>query len=405
VENVSTEGADLVLGGTVTDPDWKGDGPFSLAGEVEYSVDNGKTFLPFPQTVLDPQSSPDAVRISYRVPLNQLKASRILVKARGYDGVEYSPYFLAALSTTPVPTLLAEASIPSGNVRVTPYSNAVKVTLETKAIQPAPVSLQTGEPPVTIPMQATDLISYEAVLPAPKITGTARYTIGTNPSASLPVYFVQRKTSARISGENYELLFEPDNLFWDTFVWTKTIPSYPAKYLPLIGPMVQIGPRGVPMKNKAGIRFRYPADLEKPERLSIYIWNRVSQKWSPIASKRDPSSNTIIAGIGYFDLFALIYDNVAPVISPIFPKRNSSTTNETPKLAATIRDSGMDVDDEKVTFFIDEVAYNADYDPDRNVAMVKIEEPLRKGSHSFYVVAYDYAGNKTQSTKITFRIK
>lgn len=405
IDSVAANGKDLVLNSTVTDEDWKANGPFHLAGEVQYSVDNGKTFLPFPQTTLNLQSNQDAVRIDYRIPMDQITAPQILVKARGFDGVEYSPYFLAAVSTGPTPTMLAAAAIPSGNVRVTTYSNAVKVSLETERILPARVSLQTGQPPVTIAMQAADLIAYEAVLPAPKTSGLVPYTVGPNPTVSIPVHFVPRKTSARLSGENYELLFEPDNLFWDTFVWPKSLPSYPARYLPVIGPMLQIGPRGVPMKNKAAIRFHYPADLEKPERLNIYIWNRVSERWSPIGSKRDFSTNTVVAGVGYFDLYALIYDNVSPVITSIFPKRNSSTTNPTPKLAATIRDSGMDVDDEKVTFFVDNVAYKADYDPDRNVASVKIDTPLSKGYHSFYVAAYDYAGNKTESTKINFRIK
>jgi hypothetical protein len=175
--------------------------------------------------------------------------------------------------------------------------------------------------------------------------------------------------------------------------------------MPLIGPMLQLEPRGVPMKNQAAIRFKYPSDLEKPERLSVYSWNRELQKWSSIVSKRDSSTNTVIAGIRYFDLYALIYDNVAPVITPIFPKRKSSTSNQTPKLAAVVRDTGMDVDDERVTFFVDKEEYQAEYDPDRNLATVKIETPLSKGYHSFYVVAYDYAGNKTQSPKVTFRIR
>jgi len=31
--------------------------------------------------------------------------------------------------------------------------------------------------------------------------------------------------------------------------------------------------------------------------------------------------------------------------------------------------------------------------------------PLKKGYHRFSAVAYDYAGNKAQSTSITFRIR
>lgn len=405
IENVSADGMDMVVNTTVTDTDWKANGPFNLAAEVEYSADEGKSFLPFPRTILDTQSGLEAVRISHRIPLDQIPVSRILVKARGYDGIEYSSYALADISIGPELSLIAEGVVPQGKVEITPYSNSVKVSLDTQRIVPVPVSMKTGTPPVDIPMIAADLISYEAILPVPKTTGQMEFAVAGNATVSLPVYYVARGTSARIKGGNYELLFEPDNLYWDTFVWPKILPYYPARYMPLIGPMVQLGPRGVPMKNKAAIRFQYPADLENPERLNVYIWNRISEKWSPIASKPEPDTNTVVAGISYFDLFALIYDNVAPVITPIFPKRNSSTSNTTPKLAATIRDTGMDVDDEKVTFYVDNNPYTADYDPDRNVATLKIETPLSKGSHSFYVVAADYAGNRTQSTKIIFRIR
>ncbi|MGH9856793.1 MAG: hypothetical protein ACRD4B_03015, partial [Acidobacteriota bacterium] len=98
-------------------------------------------------------------------------------------------------------------------------------------------------------------------------------------------------------------------------------------------------------------------------------------------------------------------DNVAPRISSIFPKTRSTTRNQSPILAVQIRDSGMDVDDEKVTFYVDGIPQSAEYDPDRNVATSKVNRVLRRGSHSFYAVAYDYAGNKTQSRKVTFRVK
>ena len=405
ISNVAAEAGKLSVKTTVTDAEWKANGPFSLAGEVEYSTDDGKTFLPFPENVLDTQSTQNAVRFTYRVPMDQIHTPRIMVKARGYDGVEYSPYSLINVTMGATPTLITEGTVPAGKVRITPYSNSIKVSLDTARAIPLPISVQTGTPPATIPLLAVDLISYEATLPAPKIVGPVQFTVSGSPPVSLPVYYIARNTSAHIEGQDYELLFEPDNLFWDTFVWPKTIPSYPSKFLPIIGSMVQLGPRGVPMKNKAAIRFHYPPGIEKPERLNVYVWNRGSEKWSPIASKRDTSNRTVTAGIGYFDLYAMIDDNVPPTISPIFPKRYSSTSNNMPKLAATVRDAGLDVDDERVTFYIDNLPHTAEYDPDRNLATLKLDTPLLKGHHTFYVIAYDYAGNKTESAKITFRIK
>jgi hypothetical protein len=65
----------------------------------------------------------------------------------------------------------------------------------------------------------------------------------------------------------------------------------------------------------------------------------------------------------------------------------------------------MDVDDEKVTFVVDGIAHEAEYDPDRNLAKLQIEQPLKKGTHRFWVVAYDWGGNRTESKHVTFRVR
>jgi hypothetical protein len=109
--------------------------------------------------------------------------------------------------------------------------------------------------------------------------------------------------------------------------------------------------------------------------------------------------------ISYLDLYGLLYDNVPPVVTLVFPRKNSSTRNDTPKLAALVRDSGMDIDDEKVFFYIDGIKYSAEYDPDRNLATYQVEKPLRKGTHSFRVVADDWGKNRTESKKVHFRVK
>jgi hypothetical protein len=104
-------------------------------------------------------------------------------------------------------------------------------------------------------------------------------------------------------------------------------------------------------------------------------------------------------------MYGLLYDNVAPVVTFVFPRKNSSTRNDTPKLAAEVHDTGMDIDDEKVFFYIDGIRYPAEYDPDRNLATYQVEKPLRKGMHSFRVVADDWGKNHTESKKVYFRIK
>jgi len=408
VEGISSDPVDLAVTASVSDPNWETTGPQTLAGEVEYSIDEGKTFIPFPVTRLDLQAAEKNARLEYRVPLSQIagtKVRRILLKARGFDGIEYSPYSIISVTPGPVPQIDSTPSDLQGRLRLSTYSNAIKVIFDSANLVTFPPSLQIGSSASPVPMQARELNSYEAIIPVPK--GNSVFTASLSPTLQIsqPVYDISAGSAARITAENFELQFEPDSLFWNTFVWTKSLPVYAARYLPLIGPMLQLGPRGVPMKKDAVLKFSYPASVDHPEKLSIYQWDRTTQSWRSLPAPVDRATRTVQTKIEVFDLYGLIYDNVPPVITPIFPKRNSSTKNQTPYLAATVRDTGMDINDEKVTFVVDGVPHGAEYDPDRNLASLKIETPLRKGTHRFWVIAYDYGDNKTESRHVTFRVK
>ena len=45
------------------------------------------------------------------------------------------------------------------------------------------------------------------------------------------------------------------------------------------------------------------------------------------------------------------------------------------------------------------------YDPDRDLASVDLLQPMTSGSHTFQVIAVDYAGNRTESAPVTFTVK
>lgn len=407
IEKVDVQEQDLVASVMVSDPDWSENGPYSLAGDVEFSLDDGRTFVPFPTTMLDLQAPAGSARFFYHVPLAQLQTAsspRILLKARGYDGVEYSPYEVIALLRDKLPDQDFTQKLPAGKLRVTPSSNALDIVFESQEFLTFPLMLDVSG--TKYEMKLHDLQAYEAIIPAPRSTGKLSIALNETQQIQTDVIYAVKGTAQTVRGQNFELNLEPDTLYWDTFVWPQSLPAYAAKSLPFIGPMLQLGPRGVPLKQKAELVFQYPDHQQHPERLSIYQWDRGKQKWQSLPSPVDPPSRTVRTGVNVLDLYALIYDNVAPVITPIFPKKYRNTTsNKTPTLAAGIRDSGMDVHDERVTFFVDGVPYPALYDPDRNVATLKMKTPMHTGYHSFRVVAYDYGGNKTESAKITFRVK
>lgn len=404
VRNVKSDGVDLIVETLITDADWKISPPSGLAAEVEYSIDDGKTFFAFPLSNFDLQASSDqSVKISCRAPLALVAGKRTLIKARGYDGTEYSPYTLLSIPDPSAPSVEPSTRTGEGRISLTPYGNAIEIRFDTDHL--IPHAVQAVSSTGSFPLQSWNLNSHSTVIPAPQMQGLLGLTLNDQQTASIQVNYVRNSEGVILRGNSYELRVDPNSLYSDAFIWPKLVPSYKTKYLSFASSILELGPRGMPLRKRAQLSFNYDSTITSPEKLSIYRWSRSSQKWESLPSVLDVSKRSLQTSVSYLDLFALIYDNVPPTITHLFPKKNSVTRNDTPKLAAQIRDVGMDVDDEKITFYLDGVPYTAEFDPDRNLATLQVQQPLAKGTHSFYVVAHDWGGNRTESKKVFWKVR
>ena len=403
IEKLESDGTDLLVRMAIEDPDWKGASPSQFAGEAEFSLDKGKTFVPFTTITLDVARSTNAVRLICRTPLSLLGGVRTVLKLRGYDGVEYSPYTVLSIPNPATPIADVPSVMPKGEVVLRTFGPSAEVQFNTEEILTYPLVVKDASGEQTL--RSWNLTSYSTIVSPPKTQGIWTMNISDRLQKSTPVFFAPGGKAATVRGENYELIIDDGSLYRDTFIWPDSLPAYKARTLYPIGSLLQLGPRGTALNKNAIIQFRYPANTALPERLSIYRWSRTAQRWESQPSVINKNTHTVSTKVSYLDLFALLYDNVAPTIKNIFPKRDSSTSNNTPKLAALVSDAGMDVDDEKITFYVDGVPYPAEYDPDRNLATLQLEQPLVKGYHRFSVVAYDWGGNKTVSPRVTFRVR
>lgn len=403
IQSIQDDASALVIHSAIRDRNWTGSGP--LSAEVEYSLDDGNTFKSVPSTSLDPGQK-DALHFRYRVPFSEIgNSKRVLIRARAYDGIEYSPYVFAKAHPGEARIFDETSVLPAGNLRYEAYRGAIRIIYDAEEPVTGKFQASVGEPPASYPLHLWSPNSLTAIIPAPGEDRNLIVALPGGQSLTVPVNFAKAGTRKSLSTENAGLMLHENSLYQDSWIWAKSMPQYSSKTLPVVAPILQLGPRGLPFKKDATLTLSFPATVQHPEKLSIYRWNRTSQKWSSLPSKVNTGAQTVQTKIEYLDLYALIYDNVPPRISSIFPKRRSSTRNQSPVLAVHIQDSGMDVDDEKVTFYVDGVPYIAEYDPDRNTATAKVTGTLKKGYHKFYAVAYDYAGNKTQSPAVTFQVK
>ncbi len=404
LHSIQADQSELAVHATIRDSNWKGSG--TLTGEVEYSLDNGKSFAPVTLTSLDVPDSKDTLKFRYRIPTNETRnAKSILVRARAFDGIEYSPYVFGKVRTGGAPIPDSMETLSAGNLRYETYGDSIRLIFEMEEPATGKSLASIGDPPASFPLLLREPTSMLALIPAPKQNTNMVVALPGVQSLTIPVRYVKKGSQSVITDENFQISFHENSLYEDAWIWTKSLPEYKAKSLPLIGPMLQLSPRGLPLKKGTNLSFSYPETVNDPEKLSVYHWNRASQRWSSLPSQLNKSSRSVQTKIDYLDMYALIYDNAAPTITSIFPKKRSATRNVNPLLAVHVRDAGMDVDDDKVTLYVDGVPYRAEYDPDRNTASAKVTTPLKKGYHQFYAVAYDYAGNRTQSPPVSFRVK
>ena len=399
----------LMLGTRIVDPNWTGQE--TLTGEVEYSIDGGETYQPILSTSVVPSKEMNVLQLQYRIAWESIQnAKSIVIRGRAFDSYEYSSYQYSTYRINPAllnaaPSSERETGLPPGDLSYETYRDTIRITFQAEAPVTQPLQISFGDPQVAYQMRSKKPATLIADIPAPKQNGNFVLSLTGGQSVSVPVNFVKANGPAVIKEKDIRLSIGENSLYKDAWIWSKLLPQYASKSLPLIAPILELGPRGLPLKKSATLSFQYPPNFADPEKLSIYQWSRTAQTWQSLPSKLSRGTQTVEAKIDSLDLFALIYDNVAPRISTIFPKPRSSTRNASPVLAVHVRDTGMDIDDGKISLYVDGIPYAAEYDPDRNTATAKVTGVLRSGNHSFYAVAYDYAGNKTQSATINFRVR
>src|SRR5262249_52465845 len=156
------------------------------------------------------------------LPLDQAGQNRVLIKARGFDGIEHSAFTVLSILPNKSPLIETPPALPSGELLIQPFSNAVQVTFQTAQFYPGVLHVNAGNPSVSYELQLRDLNSYQATIPAPQSTGSLAISFSPEVKTILPINYVARGSAATVKGENFELIFEPDSLYWNTFVWPES---------------------------------------------------------------------------------------------------------------------------------------------------------------------------------------
>lgn len=179
------------------------------------------------------------------------------------------------------------------------------------------------------------------------------------------------------------------------------LPAHPR--LPFVTPPFNIEPLGEPLRRPALLQLSSP---EYAPDTGLYHWDPFVYGWRFLGSvfsentapaappapgeAGPPAPNFVSISILHFDTYAVLKDEVPPVIyAPgVFRKR----------MAILITDVGMGVNDERVFVTLNGKPVAGDYDPDRAWFLTDLPYSKFVGKGKLKVVVFDRGGNRAQKT-------
>ncbi|MCZ6631773.1 MAG: M23 family metallopeptidase [bacterium] len=144
----------------------------------------------------------------------------------------------------------------------------------------------------------------------------------------------------------------------------------------------------------AEIALGYPETFDRPEKLGVY--RKKKEKWEFLDNRLDRDGRTLSAKVKHFSTYALLLDEVPPVVRGLVPRSGGTVQERRPQLMATIRDSisgiGRETD---ISMTLDGKTMIFEYDPEEDRIVSRPKNPLGSGQHVLRVVVKDMCGNET----------
>jgi hypothetical protein len=217
--------------------------------------------------------------------------------------------------------------------------------------------------------------------------------------------FAKRGGTVR-NGNKASMSFPPGALYEDIFANIFPTTSYEeTPGLPLISEVYDFRPAGCPLEKKGTIRIQYPATIKNPGKLGIYWWDTIKKRWYFMDDKHEPKTRKLTAKIIYPSIYAILQDNVNPVISDLVPESGSTISTAHSTLSAIIKDVGKGIDETSIVMKLDGKRVDGEYDPDRKKFAYTLTGKLKSGTHTLTVQAADKAGNQAKKRTSQFIVK
>jgi hypothetical protein len=330
----------------------------------------------------------------------------ILVRAWGEDqfGVCSHP------KTGSVGTLSGKGDGPEFEWHLEFFHDSVELSISSDrmlAQEPRVMINQMDQGPRTVPLYSEGLRQYRGLAPlmpgsdgmvVVSITGRDLEGHLGATAFSFPLSTITRSGGGRVAdlGGRVEALFEPGSVYQAFVSYVEEVEATSPPGLPLKSPAFFFYPDDRVFQGRATISMLLP-ETEKNQRIGLYRLNQQGD-WSFIGHHSGERHGAIEARVRSFSTFALLEDQVAPLIWRVRPEDGSPTKERCPVLSAKVRDVGSGIGrEEDVVMILDGQILISQYDPPIEAVFFRSRESLALGQHLLEVVVRDRAGNESRA--------
>jgi hypothetical protein len=233
---------------------------------------------------------------------------------------------------------------------------------------------------------------------------------GTCPLAGALARLVWRNVApehaAELDGDGYRVELPAGSRFYPgpMMVRTSTVTGDTGGLRPLRD-AIEILPDGEALDARASLAFTLPGGgAEEVRQLGVYRFDAETGRWGFEGDEIDPGTGAIVVRFRRYGRFALLRDDLPPVVRAVRPAPGTQVGRH-PEIAATVEEVGKGLNYDGVAFVLDGALIESEYDPDHGTARPFDPPSLGPGRHHLRVTATDRAGNVSASIETDFVVR
>ena len=187
---------------------------------------------------------------------------------------------------------------------------------------------------------------------------------------------------------------KPHTFYDSVHVWVSDTQALPPEEGEIIKGPYLVEPGLIPYNKEIKLDISLENVVAK-EKLGIYYFSKKAEKWHYLPSQLEEEDTYISTTILSGEIFAVIRENTAPLISNLIPDVNGTYfSKDLEHISFNVEDTFSGIEGERdIVLKIDDRQVVFEYNSYQKKVRYPLKYNLKKGTHSLYVQAADKVGN------------